>query len=104
MQIIIKYWNTCSPYLNYSVLFISRYICFQSNLTKVVMYQEWNSKLKTNKILMEKKVQLRKKSFRHYLSQIVNIHNNFIPIKRLMFYAFSYKRKKSLSLVDRLIS
>ena len=42
-------------------VFISRYICFQSNLTKVVMYHEWNSKLKTNKKLMEKKFNLERK-------------------------------------------
>ena len=58
--------------------------------------------MKTNQILMDNKVQRRKKSFRHYLSQIVNIHKIQFPLK--MFCVFLYNTKKSSSLVDRFIS
>ena len=49
--------------------------------------------MKTNKILTENKVQRRKKSFRHYLSQIVNIRNNPILIKYVLCILIQNKEK-----------
>ena len=49
--------------------------------------------MKTNKILMKNKVQRRKKSFGHYLSQIVNIRNNPILIKNVVLFLSQNKEK-----------